>query len=571
MKTIHSNYLILATLLATHVFAFDAKLTVNPPVISMNESAELTLEIRGAKGANAPRFPNVNGLQFAGTGKSSQMNIINGKMDRSVSFTTTIYPQRTGEFSIGPFAYTIGKETQTLQAHLKVVGTSDDAANPQSWSDLVFAKLQTSKHEAYVQEPFELTLSIYSRQGVQIDRNIGLQNMPETGISELKWTQHSQTREPINGTVFDVTRYKTTVRTMGSGRFEFEPTVTIPVVLPNQRRSFFGQYQTRPVEIQLKKTTVSVQPLPTLGKPADFSGAVGNFQFQATADPRKAQPGDPITVTMTVIGSGNFDRVLPPELPETSAFRLFGDAVRHAGNNGVRFEQVISATSASVSNIPPIAFSFFDTKRKTYRTLTSRPIPLEITASSAETAQLFASNETVIQPDLPFVVESDVQRAVGFMTLAWQSVRPWLWTLPTAVGLGLFLFFAKKLYHWRRKDTAWMRRQKAPKAARKALKQATLARKNEDTPAFYNALWNALAEYFGNRLNLAPGEISAPVVFQALENSTLSVETLEPLKALFDQIDAGRYSPVPPSSEKTEQQLLILTQTLKQCEKCKFQ
>ncbi len=569
MKTTYSKSLILFTLLASQVFAFDAKLTINPPVISMSESAELTLEIRGAKGANAPHFPSVNGLQLSGTGKSTQMNIVNGKMDRSVSFTTSIYPQRTGEFSIGPFAYTVGKETKTLQAQLKVVATSGDVASPQSWSDLVSAKLETSKHEAYVQEPFELTLSIYSRQGVQIDRNIGLKNMPETGLSELKWTQHAQSREQIDGTLFDVTRYKTTVRTLGSGRFEFKPTVTVPVVLPNQRRSFFGQYQTRPVEIQIDPIAVSVQPLPTLGKPADFSGAVGNFQFQATADPRKAKPGDPITVTMTVIGSGNFDRVLPPELPETDSFRLFGDAVRQARNNGVRFEQVISPTSASVSNIPPITFSFFDTKRKTYRTLTSRPIPIEVTASSNETAQLFASTETVRQPDLPFVAESDVQRAVGFMTLAWNAIRPWLWTLPAAFGLGLSLFFAQKFYHWRRKDTAWMRRQKAPKAARKALREATLARKNEDTPAFYNALWSALAEYFGNRLNLAPGEISAALVLEALQEASASNKFLESAKSLFEQLDAARYSP--PSSglnlEIAEQQQTDLAQLLKQLER----
>ena len=156
------------------------------------------------------------------------------------------------------------------------------------------------------------------------------------------------------------------------------------------------------------------------------------------------------------------------------------------------------------------------------------------------------------------------------MTLAWQAIRPWLWTLPTALVTGLVLFFSQKFYHWRRKDVAWLRRQKAPRAARRALKKAALARKNNDASAFYNALWNALADYFGNRLNLAPGEITAPVVLQALENSTLPSETLEQLNALFEQVDAGRYSPTPPSTEKTEQQEIFLTQTLKRCEKCKI-
>ncbi len=570
MKIFDFRLIVFAGFLANSVFAFEAKLTISPPLISMGEAAQISIEVRNVKRPQPPVLPDIPGLSFSGKGQSSNTSIINGKMDRSTTYTFTAYPQKTGEFSIGPFAYTIGKETQTLQGHLKVVATSGDAARPQSWSDLVFAKLNASKNKAYVQEPFELILSIYSRPSVQIDRNIGLQNMPETGLSELAWKEQPKTREQIDGTLFDVTRYKTTARAMGSGRFEFEPTVTVPVVLPNQRRSFFGQHQTRPVEVQLEKTTVSVLPLPTLGKPAGFTGAVGNFQFGVTAQPLSVHPGDPVTVTMTMIGNGNFDRIMPPALSADDSFRLFGDAVRQAGNNGVRFEQVISPRNAETTEIPPIDFSFFDTKAEQYRTVTSRPISIEVTASSNETAQLFASSETVIQPDLPFVAESDVQRAVGFMTLAWHAVRPWLWIIPATFGTGLLLFFAQKFYHWRRKDVAWLRRQKAPKAAQQALRKATLARKNNDAPAFYNALWSALADYFGNRLNLAPGEVTAPAVLQALEKSSLSPETRDRLKTLFEQVDAGRYSPTPPSTEETEQQQVFLTQTLKQCEKCKL-
>ncbi len=570
---------ILFTLLASHVFALDVKMTIQPPMISMGESAQVRIEVRDAKHPQPPVLPTVPGLTFSGAGQSTQHSWVNGKSDRFTAYTFTAYPQRTGEFTIGPFAYNVGKETQTLQGTLKVVATAGDTTQAQSWSDLIFAKLDASKKSVYVQEPFELTLSIYSRPGLQMANDIGLQGMPETGLSDLEWEELPGRREQIGGNLYDIRLYRTTVRTMGAGQFEFKPTVTVQVVLPNQQRqrrdpffgSFFNQRQTRPVELPVQKTTVSVQPLPTLGKPAGFTGAVGNFQFGVTAQPLSVHPGDPVTLTMTVIGNGNFDRVLPPALPDEGSFRLFGDPVRQTGNNGVQFEQVISPVSATVSNIPPITFSYFDTQSGQYRTVKSREIPITVTASSNDTAQLFAAKETVTQPDLPFVAESDVQRAVGFITLAWQSIRPWLWTLPTILGIGLVLFFARKIHHSRRKNVAKSRRQKAPKAARAALKKASLARKNGDAAAFYNALWNALADYFGNRLNLAPGEISAPIIFQTLENSTLSSETLDRLKELFHEVDAGRYSPVPPSTEKTEQQLLFLTQTLKQCEKCKFQ
>jgi hypothetical protein len=279
-------------------------------------------------------------------------------------------------------------------------------------------------------------------------------------------------------------------------------------------------------------------------------------------------PGDPVTLTLTLVGDGNFDRVMPPAFPDDGSFRLFGEPVRKQGNNGVRFEQVISPTSGTVSHIPPITFSYFDTQSGQYRSLKSQTIPITVTASSNDTAQLFAAKETVMQPDLPFVAESDVQRAVGFMTLAWRSVRPWLWTLPTILGIGMVLFFARKIRLGRRKNVAKFRRQKAPKAARTALKKATIARKNKDASAFYNAMGSALSDYFGHRLNLSPGDVTGPVVLKALENAGLSPEELTHLKELFERVDAERYAPGSTASfdqSAEEQQLLI--QTLKRCQK----
>jgi len=565
------------TTLAT--FAFDAKMSVHPPLISMGESAQIKIEVRGAKKATPPILPTVPGLTFSGAGQSSHTSWVNGKSDHYTTYTFTVYPQQTGSFTLGPFAYTISGETKTLQSQLKVVATSGDATQPQSWNDLVFAQLKAGVPEAYVQEPFELTLSIFSRPGLQMAGNINLQGMPETGLSELAWKELPETREQIKGTLYNVRRYRTLVRAMGSGLFEFTPTVTIHIVQPNQQKrdpffgNFFNRTQTRPVTLSPAKTTLSILPLPTAGKPSNFSGAVGQFNFLVTAQPLKIHPGDPVTLTMTIRGNGNFDRVMPPSLSKMETFRLYGDPVRQAmGDHQVRFEQVISPRDAEPQEIPPIAFSYFDTQAKQYRTVTSRPIAITVTSSTNDSAQLFAATDTLIAapPDQPFATESDVQRFLAWLQRLWKTLRPWLWTLPVALATGLLLFFSRKLYHYSRHDSAWLRRQKAPKAAQKALRKATTARKQGDTPAFYEFLWSALADYFGPRLNLTPGDVTASIVIQSLETTSLPPETLNGLKDIFDQVDAGRYSPTPSSTLETQQQQTSLTQILKQCEKTKM-
>lgn len=548
MKISDFRFPILISLIASAVFGADVTMTVSPPIISLGETAQVTVEVRDAKRSNAPSFPRVDGLRFGGTGQSSQTSIINGKVDKSVSYTTTVVPQRTGKFQIGPFNYKVDGTTQQLTATLEVVATSGDTTAAQSWNDVVFAKLQSSRNKAYVQEPFELTLSIYSRTDVQLAGNINLQGLPETGISEAKWDEiQGSAREQIGGILYDVRRFKTPLRTMGSGEFKFAPVVTVQVASPQQRRSrdpfgfgMFDRVQTIPVELPVREISVNVLPLPTDGKPAGFSGAVGRFQFQVTAEPKEVAPGDPITLQMTIIGEGNYDRIQPPVLPADAPFRLFGDAVRQQGNNGVRFEQVISPRDVTVTQIPPIDFSFFDSEAGQYRTVSSRPIPITVTATTNNTAQLFVANENIVAApsDTPFASESDIQRITKWAKSQWRIIRPWLWTLPTALGLGALLYGIQKLIHWRRKDVAWLRRQEAPKAARKALKQADAALRKNDTAAFYEALGDALNSYFGNRLNLPPGDVTPAIVLQTLQQAGVETGNAE---ILFTRVEAARY------------------------------
>ena len=536
-------------LIATSSFAAEVTMTVNPPIISLGEAAQIKVEVRDAKRPQAPDFPRVDGLSFSGTGQSTQTRMTNLKVDKSVSYTINAYPQRTGEFTIGPFNYKVDGEVKRLSGSLKVVGTSGDVTDAQSWNDMAFARITSSRNRVYVQEPFELTLSIYSKSGLQIQRVENLKGIPETGLSKTEWKETSPTREQVDGVLYDVRQFKASLRAMGSGLFKFEPTVTIQVAAPRQQRhrdpflggfGLFDAVQTIPVELVADPATVEVLPLPPIGKPENFSGAVGRFIFEVTAEPKEVAPGDPITLQMTLIGEGNYDRILPPALPAEAPFRLFGDAVRQQGNNGVRFEQVISPQNTSVTEIPPLDFSYFDSESGQYRTVSSTPIPITVNATSNNTAQVFAAQETLTAApaDTPFATESDLQRITGWLKKQWKRIRPWLWTLPTALGAGLLLFLTRRFYHRRRKDTARMRRQQAPKAARAALKAADTALQKNDTNAFYEAAGNALNSYFGNRLNLPPGEVTPHIVLNAMEKAGLETDKA---KFLFDHVEAARY------------------------------
>lgn len=561
-------------------FGFEATMTVQPPLIQLNESATLRVEVRGAKNPQPPAVPNVPGLRISYTGQSSQMSWINGKSDSSIVYSYAVYPQQTGTFAIGPFDYTVQKESVSLSTQLKVVagGTAEQA---QSWSDLLFAKLTADRDTVYVQEPFGLILSVYSRQGVQLAGNISLTGMPETGRSDLKWQEMQPSRDVVNGTVYDVRRFVAQTRAMSSGDYEFAPVVTAQVAVPNPNNrsrdpffsSFFDRVETRPVDLPVEKTLIRVKPLPSAGKPAGFSGAVGDFDFSVSAKPLDVHPGDPITLTLNISGNGNLDRVMMPPVPNGDRFRLFGDSVRKQEENAVQFEQVISPKSADATEIPSIEFSFFDTKAGDYKTIRSAPIPITVTATSNSTAQVFALKDSVVMPppETPFATESDVQRIESALSSFWNAIRPWLWTVPAVLLVWLTAFFGRKLHRHRRKDTARLRRQKAPKAARQALRAAARARRQGNTSEFYDFLGAALNDYFGHRLNLSPGEIFSSAVSQALNKANAPERLIATVTDLFGQVEANRYGfKADPSPDAMNQKERMLTDILKQCEQLKF-
>jgi hypothetical protein len=575
------KFAILAATLATvRLFGAEVTMTIQPPLIQLSESATLSIEVREAKNPQRPVLPDVPGLQFTSAGQSQSSSWVNGKTDRFTAFNFKIYPQKSGTFTIGPFEYKIDGETKTLQGELKVVGTSGEVSQPQSWSDIVFSRIEIDRESAYVQEPFGLTLSIYSRQGVQLAGNINLTGMPETGLDGLQWQEMQAGRDLIDNVVYDIRRFQTRTRAMSSGVFEFQPVITVQVVVPNQQRNqdpFFGSLfqrtETRPVDLPVEKASITVQPLPAEGRPPGFSGAVGQFDFQMSAHPLAVHPGDPVTLTMIVSGDGNSDRVMSPPLPLNGSFRLFGEPIRKQESHAVRFEQVISPRSADVTEIPSIPFSFFDTQSGRYRTVNSPAIPITVMEASNSTAQIFVSKESMVlpPPETPFATESDLQRIAARLKSLWMNIRPWLWTLPAALTLALAIFLGQRIYKAQQSDTARIRRQKAPQAARKALRAARHAQRKGDGAAFYDALWNALTDYFGHRLNLPPGDVTAATVLRALSRAGMDPEPIHALRHVFEQVEASRYGlPVEKSPENMENLQNSLEQILRRCEKSKL-
>lgn len=397
--------------------------------VAVGETVQLQIHVTGAKQANTPGDIAIDGLEIHATGTSREFQMHNFDISQSITYNYTILPLKSGTFRIPPQTIQVGNESfHTPELQLNVVGSTARApgqsgANPNNPSGqpaagkVAFAELIVPKQSAYVGEmvPVEIRLGFYSRAR---GRLVDPPEITGQGFTMQKLQQSDQPRlETVNGVTYEVLTFRTAIAAARPGRFELGPAQASAIVAVPRKQSSsrprsrspldifsmddpfsdpffadpFGAFgQQEKITIKSDPATLEVKPLPP-NPPGDFSGAVGNFTFNVDANPKNLQVGDPITVTATVSGRGNFDRVTAPALQDERGWHKYppsakfkqDDEVGISGNK--TFETVLSPNEKKQA-IPAFGFSFFDPLKEKYVSLKSAAIPIHVEGGSIAAA-----------------------------------------------------------------------------------------------------------------------------------------------------------------------------------------
>lgn len=584
-KLRYSIFLVLCSIFGSVLTAFaaDVQMSIQPQLISLLDRAVLKIEFINTKG-DAIDIPEVEGLRVQYQGQSSETRIINMKRTSKIIHSYLVTPTKIGDFTIGPVTCKYKGGQKEVLAQLRVIKPEDDK-EAQQISEIMFSRITTDREAPYVHEPFNLDLKVYIRDGIQIDGNFSLRGgIPESGMEgELEWEVTDKVRKDRSGVIFNVYTLRTSAKTLTAGTFTFRPEVQLNVIIPRQNRrsygfddpffgDFFGRQETRPIGLDCNALEVAVKPVPTERRPDSFSGGVGAFDFKVGIGPAKVKVGEPITVKMRISGRGNINQITPPTLAANHNLKLYEARTLPSQNpNEVIFEQVIIPSSDSVTNIPSIAFSYFNTKTADFRTITKGPFPIRVEARQ-QAAQIIATVPSSIRQGTEILGRDIVY--LKSVPKKWKTAGgiPWhrtrlfhvLLVLP-ALSLAVVAGITARRNRLA-SNVALARRQKAPKAARHNVQLAEQALRKKDETAFYEALWNALADYFGHRLNLAPGEVTLPTVLARVPKETEALETL------FGTIEHRRYGLRSGEGSKKEMKALLqqLNTTLRKCERMKL-
>lgn len=404
---------------------------------AVGETVELQIKVTGPGDATPPEEISIDGLEIHATGQSRQFEIHNFSTRSSVTYNYTILPLRAGRFTIPPQTVRAGGSllrTPELTLNVADAPGSSSGARPsrgtQSQSvragDLVFAELVVPKKTAYVGE----IVPVQIRMGFDPRVRPRLIEPPEIagqGFTAQKLQESGQNSETINGRPYDVITYKTAIAAARAGKFEVGPVKAKAQVLvprarsaprPRSRSPFdlfdlndpfsdpffsnpFAQMgERREVEIKSEPVALEVKPLPP-NAPASFSGAIGNFTMSTDANPKSVQVGDPITVTTTISGRGNFDRVNAPTVEDERGWHKYPPSSKfkqddEVGISGTKTFETVLSPNEKKQAVPVLAFSYFDPVKGQYVTVRSEPI-----AISVQGGAVASQNIPAAQPGSP--------------------------------------------------------------------------------------------------------------------------------------------------------------------------
>lgn len=385
------RFIALIAIFAVSALAREPKVsgTLSTATAGVGEPVEYELTIEGEAIPDNPPVPAVDGLELRGTRQGSELSIVNGDVLRRARITYTLVPTRAGTFTIPALEVKVGgKILSTRPATLTVTpGQPVEAAG-----DFAFAEVRIPKRSAYVGEAIPIEVRLFLEQTARWD----LRQAPTLagdGFTTQPFGKPGQRDIVLAEKKYTEVTFRTVITPGKAGKLDIGP---VPAKLvfskPTQRNQYelFGFQRMGPaqeLDVAAPAVELDVKPLPVEGRPADFSGAIGSFEFSAVGTPGRVNVGEPVEMTLSISGRGNFDRIRAPAMVEPDGWRAYDADERFEASDDVKINgrKVFKLPVAPIvpkTTMPVFAFTFFDPDNGVYKTMKSAPQALTVTGSA---------------------------------------------------------------------------------------------------------------------------------------------------------------------------------------------
>ena len=511
--------------------AINVAAVVKPRYIQLGEKARLDLTISGntfIKHIEAPKFNFLPEFLAVPLHSETTPRLEADKIAVSMAWAYELIPQTVGDFSLSDVRFAYQGTTYFANPGSIRVSRADTYHDPSTGS-IHQVEVEVDTAEPYLNAPFTYTFRyLYTAVlPTQASPTPQLPSFSDVLVEELP-TLPPHTQQ-IRGKTFWVKEQTRRLYPQKTGQILIQPaTLLLPV--PRGHKT-----------LKTGALKLTIRPLPEIGKPTDFSGAVGEYEISAQVDRSAVEAGSALTLSVRISGHGNMQTVSAPKMPAINGVVVNGpNNVDDPAPTSRTYAYALVPARTGTLRIPAIAYTYFDPSRAAYATIQTTPIPVSV------------------RPDPNDIVDANTDASPWWIWLILFAililgvlVAGFLWyrtgfhksteaSVNTAPGTATPDSDAPKQRNPQRADGEPVTPASEAHDALAALKQRGT---EDEATAFANVLAQVLYEYLENTLELTQRNIDT--VREVCAQASVSAPICEELAALLTKCDYHRFAPVP--------------------------
>ena len=572
----------LAALSALTAYAqTDIKVEVHR-VVEVGEQFNLTFIIEGEGSVSDFSWTPSDDFQLLWgpqNGRSSSVQIINGKMTKSVqnTYTYILRANTKGRFTIPSATARVKKEQiKSAPVAIEVVEGKQASASSSAQSSQqqrqpqrqnagvnagdIFLNLSLSRYDAVVGEPIIATLKLYQRVNIAGFEGASFPSFNGFWSQELEAPTNIEfARETYDGQIYNAALLRKFVLIpQQAGTVTIDPAELVCLV--NIRVSsggssifdgFFDDYRTIRQKVASKPVNVKVSALPA-GAPASFGGGVGEFNISARLSKDVIKTHEAASLIVTVSGKGNISLLEAPKVnfpPDMEVYDTkVSDRVEKGGLSGSKtYEFPFIPRSHGDFVIEPVKYAYYDVNSKKYVILQTQPLELkvekgnEVEAGPMVVSGISRKDVKNLGSDIRFINMKEPSLVSKGDFFVGSAVFMTLSGLILLLAIAAWAAFRKMAL--RKADVAGTKNRKATKMAMKRLHLAGTFLKQNLYTAFYEELHKALLGFISDKLNIPVAELSRDRIAETLSERGVASESVDTFISILDSCEYARYSP----------------------------
>ena len=545
-----------------------AKVSKNKLGVNQRLRIEFSIDKQGGDNFSPPNFTNFKVV--GGPSQSVSQSWINGKVTFSQSYTYIIQPIKKGAFTIASASIKIGgKFIKSEPVKIIVLDAVEIPQNPNDPNYIAQQNIhlvaEISKSSPYVGE------GIYVEYRLYVSENVSVYDTSVTEAPKYNgfWNQDIK----INGFPVKMGKYngedyryivlqKALLIPTKTGKLSIDPMkMDIVIGVPSGRADFFGNAITKNVRREFASTKKIIRPkgLPLEGKPANFSGAVGDFNFNVSLSKGILKANETSKLELKISGKGNLNLFELPAVDTPAELEMYQperkERVRINANGisgNVTDTYTVVPLFKGKYKIPSVSFSYFNPQEKKYKTIATEDFFVDVQEGkeliTVDTSSVRKQEVVSTGKNFRYIATKTNFVTAKKIDFFKSNLFYVLFLLPLiAIPIGVFI---GKKNEERSNDILGNKTRKAEKLAKKYLSKAQKQLGKKE--AFYEALERALHNYLKAKLGVETAEISKERITEILKGKNVEATAIHQFIEVLKNSDFARYTPFTATEMKEE-------------------